>query len=75
MIGFSLPWSMRLNRFLAGICGPSYRAEKILLRVNQETGPQTVLFRRGFAGFDRHNTADGLAIRQIRRCNAFCVLE
>jgi hypothetical protein len=64
MIGFSFPWLMRLNRLLAEMCGPQTR--KILLRVNQETGPQIVLFRRGFARFDRHNTADGLTIRQIR---------
>jgi hypothetical protein len=57
---------MRLNRFLAGICGPSHRAERRFLRVNQETGPEIVLFRQGFARFDRANIADDLTIRRIR---------
>jgi hypothetical protein len=66
MIGFSLPWLMRLNRFLAGICGAKPQSRTMLLRVNQETGPPIVLFRRDFARFDSAT---------LQRCNAFYVTD
>jgi hypothetical protein len=42
------------------------QSRKTLLRINQETGPEIVLFRQGFARFDRANTADDLTVRRIR---------
>lgn len=53
MIGFFLLQLMGLNRFLAGMCGAKPQSRKMLLRINQETGPQIVLFQQGFARFDR----------------------